>query len=228
LSARTIFFSLYGVTLDVVIAATFLWLMPEKRAIAAILLLAFSTFYCVMGRKVARQTNTSLSEGLIAVPLMLFGVVVMILVFATILVWGAALLPVSAVSWAWHNRRLLNQLNVAGRLMDFGQLEQRLIAGGGTVIEEWGLHGPLRIWWTGDDLLAKGLPPASDETFFAIADGAGSDWHSSSVRQYLDPVSGRASLVKLGHRRAGRIGKMFPQARTVLMAPTLIDVSAEN
>ena len=52
----------------------------------------------------------------------------------------------------WSRRRFRRSMRKQRRLIAWRDLEQRLMYSEGTVIEEVGLKGAQRVWWTPDDV----------------------------------------------------------------------------
>jgi hypothetical protein len=221
---RTAFFTAYGAVVGAAFSSLLLHLNPQNQVVATVFGLIASVVCGLAARRLAKDTRMTVVQAFVLIPLTPWAAIGALVGFAAILLLLMVVFPIGAISNITSERRLRRMLNAQGRLLTFDQLCQRLTAGEGTLIEEWGLHGPYRLWWTGDDLLAHGLPPASNETFFAVTDGQGGDWHAASVRAYLDSSAGRASLVLLGFRRAAAVRERFPAAPVVLMVPYCVDV----
>src|SRR5262245_26489629 len=68
---------------------------------------------------------------------------------------GPILMPLVAVLSIRDERRLRRRLASCGRFIDWSSLEAKLKQGEGTLImHHESPYGPLRIWWTEQDLLS--------------------------------------------------------------------------
>jgi hypothetical protein len=90
--------------------------------------------------------------------------------------------------------------------------------------------GPFRIWYTEDDVLAKGEPISTDEEMLGVLGGKSSHvFNSRCLRKYLDSTDGSASLTNIrpARVRSGRFQKMFPRAPLVRLyhRPDQIDTT---
>jgi hypothetical protein len=78
------------------------------------------------------------------------------------------------------------------RLVTWRDLEWRLMNGEGTAIEEVGLKGAERVWWTPDDNASLGRLPSSYREVSDVLDGAPHAFNDWCLSEYLDPERGRA------------------------------------
>jgi len=59
-----------------------------------------------------------------------------------------------------EEKRLRNRLQLAGRFISWAEIEAKFSAGAGTlVVEHRGPKGPIREWWTEDDVIAASPVP---------------------------------------------------------------------
>src|SRR5688572_27548887 len=97
----------------------------------------------------------------IVLPAALFGMAVFVLFAACATLY---FLPIQI----WRERKFRRYLREKGRLMDVSEIEPRLQAGEGTLLEEWGPGGPCRIWWTSDELMSEEPPMQLNERLRAL------------------------------------------------------------
>jgi len=81
-------------------------------------------------------------------------------------------------------------------------------AGEGTLIEESLGTGPIRIWYTQEDVLAQGQPICTDEELLGeLSRKLCHVFNARCLRRYLDPDSGVALLTSIRPKQA-RAGRM--------------------
>ena len=126
------------------------------------------------------------------------------LFFVLLLVAAVVSIPVEFV-YRWRQQReekhLRSRLTAAGRIIPWGDIEPKLESGEGTlVIEHRSPKGPIREWWTEDDVIA-GSPvpllgslqsPPEEEQLLALREYA-----ANCARKYLDLEYGTASLTEV-------------------------------
>jgi hypothetical protein len=126
--------------------------------------------------------------------------------------------PVFLVQGIRRDRRFRAQMRAAGRYFTWQELLPSLESGTGTLIEESYGTGPFRIWYTPDDVPAKGEPISTNEEILGVLSGKISHvFNSRCLREYLDPANGSASLTNIrpARVRTGRFQKKFPQMKIV-------------
>jgi hypothetical protein len=129
-------------------------------------------------------------------------------------VWGIILLPVLLVVgavgaplsilytlrkrriWAQKERRFAEQLSDLGRTMSFDDFYKAVEEGRGTVICEWQdvFKGPVRLWWTPDDIYAATPYPCIDHVHMAN-DPTYRPFLDWCFQQYVSPSIGKALYV---------------------------------
>lgn len=107
-------------------------------------------------------------------------------------------------------------LRATDRYIAWQELLPSLESGEGTLIAESYGTGPIRIWYTSDDVPAKGEPISTDDEMLGMLSGKISHvFNSRCLREYLDPTNGSASLTNIrpARVRSGRFPKKFPQIK---------------
>lgn len=93
----------------------------------------------------------------------LFAPIMMPLFFVFLLVMAVVSIPVELVYRLRLNRQekqLRPRLAAVGRVMEWTEVEAKLKAGEGTlIVEHCSPKGPIREWWTGDDLAGQAPVP---------------------------------------------------------------------
>lgn len=130
----------------------------------------------------------------------------------------------------WNRRRFRRSMRKQGRLVAWRDLERRLMDGEGTVIEEVGLKGAQRVWWTPDDVASMGRLPSSYEEVGDVLEGAPHAFNDRCLAEYLDPDRGRAmtTAVSLRAVRSGALAGRFPRSRWVKVVRPLFPPSADD
>jgi len=118
---------------------------------------------------------------------------------------------------AWRHLRFRRALWRQGRFVAREDLERRLAAGEGTVIEEIGLKGPTRLWWTPDDVPSLGTLPLSYRDVVTVLEGGEHAFNAWCLTEYLDVDRGRAVTVSFSPRavRRGDLARRFARSRWV-------------
>jgi len=131
---------------------------------------------------------------------------------------------------AWRRRRLRRAMRMQGRFVAWGALERRLAEGEGTMIEEVGLKGTVRVWWTPDDVAPLGGLPSSHLEVGDVLDGAPHAFNDRCLAEYLDPERGRAMLTSVPRRAllSGELAGRFPRSRWVKVVRPLFPPSADD
>jgi hypothetical protein len=84
-------------------------------------------------------------------------------VFVVLLVLAVISVPVELISRLRsrrHEKQLHRQFNESGRYMEWAAVEAKLITGEGTlIVEHHSPKGPIREWWTEDDLVTAAPVP---------------------------------------------------------------------
>ncbi|MGH7137572.1 MAG: hypothetical protein ACREHD_17640, partial [Pirellulales bacterium] len=148
--ARTAFFVLYAAAVGAVWSALAMSLLDNK-ALGACVGLFCGVICGSVGRFLIKEREITVPVGFIAAPM--FSILMPVLAAVALIVLCAFLgvvvvmlavgLPVCKVVRFAYNRRLRAKLNAQGRLLGLDELVQRLAAGEGTLVEDWG-------WFTDD------------------------------------------------------------------------------
>lgn len=131
-------------------------------------------------------------------------------------------LPFLAVAGFIRERWFRRKLRLTGRFITLRQLRPRLNAGEGTLIEEWGPKGPYHIWWTDENIMARGTPPTEHECNEMIGgDGKEQTFNTLCVKDYLEPETGRALLTNMWplFSNGNRLMRRFPGVPVVKLVP---------
>jgi hypothetical protein len=120
------------------------------------------------------------------------------------------LYPCFCIQNVLTKRKFQQQMRATGRFITCEELVSSLEAGQGTLIEESLGAGPIRIWYTQEDVLARGQPICTDEELLGVLSHKLCHvFNAWCLRRYLDPESGIALLTDIRPKqaRAGRIPK---------------------
>ncbi|HYV37430.1 MAG TPA: hypothetical protein VE988_17120 [Gemmataceae bacterium] len=142
----------------------------------------------------------------------------LLLAMAVGVVWLPIVMTGFSIKGFLQRRRYRQKLRGAGRLTSVTEIRHRLEVGEGTFIMETGFKGTYQIWWTEDDLLAKGTPVKTNEEIFAVWEGKPHEFNELLLKDYLDEDSGKAILTDIPPKkaRAGRLARAFPRTPSVL------------
>lgn len=134
----------------------------------------------------------------------LFAPVVMPLIFVTLLILAVVALPVGFVDQFRRGReeaRLRTRLVGAGRFVAWQDVEVGLRTGRGTLlVEHLGPKGPIREWWTPDDLIARSSLALPASLNSRLAEGQLEPLYryaAACAARYTDPESGAAQLTEV-------------------------------
>jgi hypothetical protein len=134
------------------------------------------------------------------------------------LVLLAVISPVFIIPGICREMRFRDQMKATGRYVRWSDLLPLLESGQGTLIEESSTSGPFRIWYTSDDLLAKGKPISTDKELIGVFRGKLSHlFNSRCLQEYLDPNNGTALATNIRPRfvKTDRFKKRFPHVNVV-------------
>jgi hypothetical protein len=105
---------------------------------------------------------------------------------------------------AWRERQFFRHLRSQCRTLPWGEVEQHLRAGEGTLVIEQAQKQSHRLWWTPDDIPSLApvpIPPFADVDFVFIApDEPFAAW---CFQRYLSSATGSAFLTR-------SVGLVFP------------------
>jgi hypothetical protein len=218
---RKILFGIYGGMIGAayVLAVNGLW--PMHAAIFAIsLLLAviLMTWFAVQiaTRPTSNKTDRNRCFAVAIVPMALGSLVFVGFVVLVLLpIW----LPIIFIERCREDRRLRSEMERQGRFARADDLEAKLAAGHGTLIEAWGSNGVERIWYTDDDVRAQGSPAKDwDDLFDAWKAGHDHAFNASCRQQYLDRNSGKAVLTTISpSSRRNPLATRYPRMAIVRM-----------
>ncbi len=131
---------------------------------------------------------------------LLFIPVMLPLIFISLLVLAVLSVPAEVVYGLRQRRRekeLRPRLAAVGRVMDWAEVETKLVVGDGTlVVEHCSPKGPVREWWTADDLVAAAPVTLPTSIRAPAEDGLTQlqDYAASCAVRYLDHDAGSACL----------------------------------
>jgi len=221
--ARTIFFTIYGMIIGAGYTALLLDLSPDHPVGIVIGGVALSAMLGFFGSTLPRDPSHSNAQLLAVVPLVPFVFCAGLIGVGAVVPILAVVLPFLAVKGFFRERKFLRQLKSRHRFVTLRRLRPRLEAGEGTLIEEWGLKGPYRIWWTGEDIRARGTPLTLDD-YRNIMQCKDNAFNAQCVQDYLEPETGRALLTNI-RPRAARNGGL---QRLFLGVPVVMLVQSPN
>ena len=170
----------------------------------------------------------------------LFAPIMMPLFFSILLVMAAASVPVMFVYRRRERRQekqLRTQLAAAGRFMEWAEVEGKMKSGDGTLIIECREpKGPIREWWTEDDLeTAAPVPlPASLRQVVEYQLPSLQEYAKVCLTHYVDIETGIAKLTEVrvsldwtlhsGKFLRRNLSEKYPQGKVV----TLLTLSWED
>ena len=152
-----------------------------------------------------------------------FGPVVGCLVGLPLLLMGALLsvpyLGVFTLVWKAKERLLTRKMEKEGRVVKWGEFLDALDQNRGTLIAEWETNkGPVRLWWTPDDIYGLTPYPCGDHVSMSWF-GEFSPFRKRCFEKYASPTTGNALLV-LGEESQKRLAKeKIRMFRTVEIVP---------
>jgi len=132
----------------------------------------------------------------------LFAPAIMPLIFILLLFASVLSVPVEWVNRFLVNRhenKLRQRLIQNGRFLEWPSLEPLLTDGGGTlIIEHQSLKGPIREWFTPDDIIESSpMPLPTSIKMLKEDDEPLQDYARKCAKQYVDEESGTATLTEL-------------------------------
>jgi hypothetical protein len=209
---KVVFFTAYAIGVGVGYVALFRLCFPathDEVGWQVLVVLVFGLMGFCLGLEVSlenadrKQWLFALLFPVVYLPWLLAGTVYL----AVLLVFG---LPVIMFLGYMDERRFVHRMQATGRYMIGLDLQTRLHAGQGTLIAEMGPKGPRRIWWTEEDILAKGRPISTNDELLAVWKGDPHLFNAQCYRDYVDPESGRALLTAIPGRqvRADRFANL--------------------
>jgi hypothetical protein len=138
--------------------------------------------------------------------------------------------PYLMLSGWWSERQFRRRMLEQGRLMQIPDFEARMAAGEGTVLEEWGPKGPLRVWWTAEDLCSQ-VPALSERdlmhALFSTKECDGYEprrnFNRTCLEIYIGGAKGKASLVVVSgwYAKVRRFVDRYRPSKRVVVIPPL-------
>jgi hypothetical protein len=130
--------------------------------------------------------------------------IIMPLLFVFLWVMGVLSVPVGFVSRLYQQReerRLRSRLATVGRFMEWAEVEAKLKAGAGTlIVEHCSPKGPVREWWTEDDLVAA-TPVALPASLNSLPEERQlqllQDYAKACAVRYVDLERGTAKITEV-------------------------------
>jgi hypothetical protein len=218
--SRKPLFLAYGVVVGLLWAGVVNGAAASTFVFAAIWNIALAVFFGALGWKFAGSSKHSSKRLLILLPLIPFVPVVLLgslfgmLAFLLLLVvaW-----PFLALQCLKHRRRHRTLMKSKRRFMAASDLRPKLEEGTGTLLVEHGEKGPLRLWWTDDDLSALGEPGSIKEQIEAIIQGKEHTFNRRCEMEYLCAANGKAILTSIPPHwaKSERLARTFPRMRIV-------------
>ena len=172
----------------------------------------------MIGLGVGRSGEYSVAQKVLLLPLVPPVFLVSATTFLGIILTMLFLFPVFAIQRIRGEHKFRTEMKAAGRYVRWSDLLPLLESGQGTLIEESSTSGPFRIWYTPDDLLAKGEPISTDKELIGVFFGKLSHlFNSRCLHEYLDPNSGTALATSIRPRfvKTDRFKKRFPHVTVV-------------
>lgn len=117
--------------------------------------------------------------------------------------------------WKWKEKRFAEEMRKLGRTINFDEVVSKLKSGEGTVIHEWYtvLKGPVRHWWTPDDVLSISPYPCADR--LAMASRRFRSLVEWFFCQYTSPEEGKAVLFVMNSRQKKAFAALEDKLRVV-------------
>jgi hypothetical protein len=228
---RRTLFTLYGMGIGLAyIAAVLAIAWPPSLILTALLGVVVVAMFGYYGNRLPKAAEMSDWQILVAMPLLPFAMFGAMIGFAFILLVIVVVWPYAAIRWTVAERRFRVAMKSKSRFVFLDDLRPRLIAGEGTLIEDTGLNGPYRLWWTEDDLFAFGSPASTREEFISIYEGKGHPFNSRCVSDYLDEDTGKALLTSIPARYAapGKLARKFPRVRVAKVYRSFVRPQKEH
>ncbi len=99
-------------------------------------------------------------------------------------------------------RRFISEMQAVNRVMPWDDSARALVESRGTLIEEWfGPNGPVRWWWTEDDIRTKSAHVWTDEGAAALFDQSYDSFSEWCHSRYTHPENGTALLIASSYLR---------------------------
>ncbi|HWZ81461.1 MAG TPA: hypothetical protein VNW47_02490 [Terriglobales bacterium] len=120
-----------------------------------------------------------------------------------------------ATYWKWRERRFTRRMTAECRIMTFDELINKIEAREGTIIHEWYsvVKGPIRNWWTPDDVYAQQPGPWADR--FRMKKRGYESLVEWCFRRYTSPTEGTALFFVVRKAQRKSFGALLETARSV-------------
>jgi hypothetical protein len=214
---RRLCFTVYGVAIGVLWAAFLNHRVVANGPVAATIWnVVLAIFFAFCGWRWAVTLKMSSIRLVMVLPWMPFVFLVSLFGLGSFFVIIAVMSPFWAFQYIRTQRRFRNSMKSKGRFIALNDLRPTLDDGTGTLIIEWWLKGPYRIWWTEDDMLSLGKPATTREEIHALYEGQEHPFNSRCLTEYLDEETGKAFSTSIPARwvRSGKLVRMFPSMKS--------------
>lgn len=145
---------------------------------------------------IAGEEGTKLFGVLIPFP---FSVIVNVLVLPMLFIAAGLSIPVSVVRRIVERRRearFAQDMKIVGRMTAWSEVASEMEEGNGTVICEWlSMKGPVRAWWTPDDIVAISPYSCSLDEYPDFFDAELVNFFKWCGERYTCPVGGNGKLI---------------------------------
>lgn len=153
-----------------------------------------------------------------------FGVFVGLLLLPLLFVAAAFSIPYGLIAMTLYRvreKRFAKRMAERGRIINFESFLQSSESGQGTVICEWKskFKGPIRLWWTGDDLFADTPFPIVDREELPLKTNE-QPFTRWCFDKYIDPSKGKALLLAVTKEQRKIVSEKLDHIRRVEV-PTL-------
>jgi hypothetical protein len=221
---RTTLLTLYGMVIGVTYIAVLAIAFPSSIYFTIILSIIVIAIFSFFGNQLAKTSGMSNRKILFLMPLIPFALLGGIIGFGFMFLVIGVLWPIAAIRGIQGERLFRNMMKSKARYIKLFDLEPRLIAGNGTLIEDTGQKGPYRIWWTEDDLFSFGSPASTNEEFISILKGEEHAFNSRCLVEYFGEETGKALLTNIPahYTTSGKLAQMFPMMKVAKVIRPLL------
>ena len=211
-------FTAYGAIIGAAYLTVLCFVVPLNGWIVLLIGLPVPVLLAYLGYSISGVDTLSDWRRFLLIPLSPFVFPAGMIGIGFVLLFMAFILPFAWVGSLVREGKLRQQMKAKGRFLPLEELRPKLEAGQGTLIDETGPKGPYHIWWTEDDVRAKGSTASTTQEIIAIIQGKEHPFNSQCLEEYLDPDSGRAFLTTIRPRyaRSERLARMFPRMPVVV------------
>lgn len=223
---RKVFFALYGVAVGAVYVTVASQLWALNLNLVVIIGIVLSALLGFLGWSLVRAEEASNLQLLLAMPLIPFVLVASVFGVLVVLSLLAVIMPFMMVKQIQHERRYRKRLRTKARFAKLHEIQARLVAGEGTLIDEGVNKGTIHVWWTADDVGSLGKPVSTNEEYMEILAGKREHpFNSWCLREYLDAESGKAILTSISGRqvKSGKLARRFPNVPIVKVVRPMVE-----